>query len=155
MKKIKTTDCLLKGFKIGYLLFFLFPLTSSAQQIVVNTMANEGQEVPLKRDSVMRIVSFSAKQVSDTAYLSWKVQDMHNNGVFILYRSGDGKNFNVIGTKNVYGIPAKSQIAHYFKDTSCGGGIKFYRLVYISSISEYLISEKIMAETEQTRIAQK
>jgi hypothetical protein len=139
---------------LGLALVFLFLLplglglhgTLFAQEIVVNTMADEGQEVPLKRDTVTSIVSFSAKQVQDTAYLCWKMQDMRNKGVFILYRSGDGKNFSVIATKNVFGVPLKTPVAHYFKDASYGGGTKYYRLVYISSANEYLISEKIMVQ---------
>jgi hypothetical protein len=92
----------------------------------------------------------------DTAYLRWKVQYMRSNGVFILYRSSDGINFNVIGTKNVFGISINKPIAYYFRDADYGGGTKYYRLVYISSASEYLVSEKIKVGAENiVGVAQK
>ncbi|MBI4944914.1 MAG: hypothetical protein HY840_00775 [Bacteroidetes bacterium] len=151
------------GFFLFLILLTFFFTNTSAQQIVLNTMANDGQEVPMKHDTATRIVSFSAKEIKDTSksgmietavYLVWQVQHMRHRGGFILYRSNDGVNFNIIGTKSVSEITGDLVVAHYFKDVSYEG-TKYYRLVYINSNSEYLVSQKIMAGTEQIRTAQK
>ena len=153
MKKNKTK--LFQSVEMISFFLAIFFNSASAQQIVVNTMANDGQEILMKRDTVTIVNFFPVKQVQDTAYLSWTVQNMRNNGVFILYRSSDGKNFIMIGTKEVFGTRLKNTIINYFKDTSCGSKTKFYRLVYINSSSEYLVSEKVIVANEQTKIAQK
>jgi hypothetical protein len=153
MKKNKTK--LFQSVEMISFFLAIFFNSASAQQIVVNTMANDGQEILMKRDTVTIVNFFPVKQVQDTAYLSWTVQNMRNNGVFILYRSSDGKNFIMIGTKEVFGTRLKNPIINYFKDTSCGSKTKFYRLVYINSSSEYLVSEKVIVANEQTKIAQK
>lgn len=138
-----------------YLLFFFNNVSaqiqrSSSGQIILNTLSDDGHEVeiPLMRDTVTHLKYFSAKSGRDTAYLSWQIQNMHNDGEFILYRSNDGKMFSAIATKDVFGSYIKNPVQNYFKDSSCGTGTKYYRLVYISSASEYLISEKVMVQLE-------
>lgn len=114
-------------------------------------MADDGQSIPLKPDTNARINCFVGKQISDTAYLMWKVQDIRNNGTFIIYRSEDGSHFSIIGTKKAIGTPIHNEIAYYIKDFYPYETKKYYRIVYLSNNSEYLVSHKLsMNEAKET-----
>lgn len=141
--------------KIFLLLFTALLFTNSeAQQVVLNTLANDGQEIPLKKDSIGQITALTAKQVQDTVFLCWKVQDIHQNGIFILYSSFDGSKYDIFGTKRAIGIPIHSEIAYYFKDKNSSLQKKYYKVIYISSDSEFLVSEKASSNGEKVIMAE-
>ena len=128
-------------FTILLIAFYAGGACAQGSQIVLNTLADDGREVPMKHDTVTSITSFSGRCINDTTYLKWTTKDMRSKGIFIIYRSSDGINFSMVATKNVFAAPIKSDIANYYRDAS--GGTKYYRLAYINANSEYIVSEKI------------
>jgi len=130
-----------------------FCISAGAQGIMVNSLADNGREIPLKQDTKTRIKSFSGKQINDTTYLVWKVQDMRQNGIFMIYRSDDGETFNIIGTKKAIGVPVHNEIAYYAQDIHPSGLIKYYRIFYVSETSEYLASDKLLMNDDGKSLA--
>lgn len=140
---------------IYFLAAMLFLLMhAQAQQVIVNTMANEGQVIPLKTDEQAKFKCFVGKQVADTAYLMWKVQDMCQSGTFIIYRSDNGREFNIVGTKKAIGVPVHNEIAYYIKDAYPRDLRRFYRIVYLSESSQYLLSDMLMMKDQTKTFAE-
>lgn len=127
-----------------FLLFLFAAFNGKSQNIVVNTMANDGQEVPMQRDTLMHIRVVIAREKNDTAYLGWVMSPMKKKGTLFIYRSSDGSNFSIIGVRNITSVPSEIETAYYFSDEHYGGGTKYYRIIYINSSSEYFAGEKIV-----------
>ena len=104
-----------------------------------------------KKAAPVKITSFKAKNANGKIYLRWNVENLKKKGVFMVYRSCDGKLFDTIGSRLAENVPFEQQEqgVNYFTDeTGIKEGAKHYRIVFIGGASECLVSEKISVENE-------
>ncbi len=126
--------------------FFLLFLSVSSYSQAHFTFSNSlpfsisDTTVILMKDTVAKIVSFTAKKNGNKIYFKWSITNLKDNGVFVIYRSMDGKDFQNIGTKKGIGVPISNEIAYYFSyETTTGEA--YYKIDFISNKSKYLCSE--------------
>src|ERR1051326_7737117 len=74
------------------------------------------QTKTMEKDTLSLLKSFSAKYNLGNVYLKWIVSNLRSDGLFIIYRSTDGINYDVIGYKNAVSVPVPNDIAYYFTD---------------------------------------
>ena len=102
-----------------------------------------------KKATPVKITSFKAKNANGKIYLRWNVENLKKKGVFMIYRSVDGNEFNTIGSRLADNAIVENQAVNYFTDENgIKEGAKSYRIVFIGSASECLVSEKISVENE-------
>ncbi|TAL61178.1 MAG: hypothetical protein EPN85_05565 [Bacteroidetes bacterium] len=118
------------------------------------SLEKNGSETPLTLDPFAQIISFNAKTAGGKVYLHWNVINLQQDGLFVIYASNDGENYHPVGSKKAIGTPVKKPIAYYFKeDKEYLGEKKYYRIVYLSAASRYLLSERISLGEEKASVA--
>lgn len=107
-----------------------------------------------KKATPVKITSFKAKNANGKIYLRWNAENLKKKGVFMVYRSCDGKHFDTIGSRLAeHPSFEKQPPVNYFTDeTGITEGAKEYRIVFIGGASECLVSEKINVENESIGI---
>jgi len=138
----------------------LLPLTFTAmifaaQQLsaqTVNFVIND-LEIEVTKDTVAHIKSFTGKHYEGKTYLNWNVTDKHTDGTYVIYRSSDGKNYEVIGLKNGIGVPISSPIAYYFTDESPCDGTSTYKIFHFGINNSFLVSDKVNVTINKTYLS--
>jgi hypothetical protein len=124
--------------------------TVAFSQVEVATSL-ENQTIQLTPDTCMVYSSFKATINTGKAYLAWTAKHLREDGLFIIYRSEDGVNFENIGSKAGVGVPVPTAIAYYFTDPSPTVEKMHYKLLFISKSNTFVMSDKITAvNTSQT-----
>src|SRR5687768_10957151 len=107
---------------VFFILFIFFKINLYAQCIPFAP----GSGGLLSKDTVAELKSFSAQHNSGSVYLKWVVANQHCDGIYIVYRSAGGLEYELIGKKQGIGVPVSNDIAYYFKDTSPLMGMATY-----------------------------
>lgn len=118
----------------------LFCVNRSQAQLHVST-ADEG--MVFQQDTEATFTSFTATVNAGIIYLKWTMIHLKRDGAFVVYRSADNKNFEMIGTKPGAGVPVSYAIAYYFADERPpSADTLYYKLVFIGN-KTFLASDKI------------
>ena len=128
---------------------YLFCMCTQAQ--IIPSASSTGTEILMAKDTVADITSFSGKYNSGNVFLAWAITNLKNDGIFLVYRSNDGKKFDLIGTKLATGVPIENEIAYYFTDKTFSSGTNIYRVIYISQTLGFLSTEKMIVDTEKEK----
>jgi hypothetical protein len=118
----------------------LSAIPSTAQPI---TMSYNGQEIRVTKDTSAKLIAFNARYCEGKTYLHWDVMDQACDGLYLVYRSFDGKKYEVFGQKKGTGVPVSIPIAYYFQDENPKEGVTYYKVVHIAEDKTYLASENI------------
>lgn len=110
--------------------------------VTVSAQLN-GQENQLVKDTISNLVAFSGKYNSGKVYLKWIVENQHSDGLYLMYRSHDGVQYEYIGNQNGIGVPISNQLAYYLIDENPGANATYFKLLHISKNNTYMLSEKI------------
>jgi hypothetical protein len=78
----------------------------------------------------IQLLSFTAKMVDDFIALEWSTASELNNEVFLIEKSVDGKNYEVIGKVDGAGN-SNTIIKYFFVDENLSKGVAYYRLKQI------------------------
>ena len=113
--------------------------------LLINTAKISAQTYKVEscEDTMAQFTSFTGRYVEGVTYLHWDIVNQHTNGIYTIYRSLDGNNYEVIGRMKGVGVPISIPIAYYFQDKSPHEGTTYYRLVHLSKDKNYLLSDKI------------
>lgn len=133
-------------FTTGFLFISLF---MNAQQAPVSSNGNNEKEITTA-DTSAQLTFFAGKYFEGKTWLHWEVKNQSCDGMYLIYRSADGKEWEIIGRKEGIGVPVEIPIAYYLQDEHPHTGTNYYRLVHISKDKTYLVSEKISIEAEGT-----
>ena len=93
-------------------------------------------------DSVAELKKFTGKIFGDVCYLHWNITNQHQDGIYLIFKSFDNKNFDLLGQKQGIGIPNSLEIAYYYKDEIAYESA-YYKLVHLSKNYSLLMSEVI------------
>ncbi len=118
-------------------LIALFAKASNAQSAAAE------KNYALAKDTSAELKSFSAKYNSGKVYLKWTVTGQRNDGVIVVFRSYDNKNFEVIGYKEGVGIPVANDISYFFTDESALQKTTYYKILHIGKSPNYFFSSAI------------
>jgi len=151
LKKISATVCIAIGVPSVWCTLFSqsVELNSHMTQIIQNK--NEH----FRRDTSAAITLFTATLVERTVYLHWNTAKQKSNGLYVIYRSHDGGNYEVIGYKKGVGVPIQSDIAYYFADESPCPGTNYYGIVHIGCNQTFLASKIIGIENADLLVGYK
>ena len=137
-------NCIKNNLLLFLTVALLFCKTATMAQVVF--AVNGSEETVYAADSTARITSFTAKYSSGKVYLHWMVANQHLDGLYIIYRSVDGVNFEVAGTKQGVGVPISKNIGYYFTDSECASHTRSYRLVHVANNKTFCMSDKIIID---------
>ena len=117
-----------------FLVTMVIVITAACNALTAQTvsMITGEKEIILSKDASAKITSFSGKYNAGKVYLKWTVANQHADGVYIIYRSTDGVNYEAISQKQGIGVAISQGIAYYFTDESPCNEIAYYKLVHIS-----------------------
>jgi uncharacterized protein YjhX (UPF0386 family) len=116
------------------ILLIAFPAHIRSQVLDFNS---KGGSIFLGKDSAAKITSLNCKNTNGKTFLEWGVTGLTNNGLFIIYRSNDKKNYRPIGVKKGVGVPIPNEIAYYFIDDSARGKTDcYYKLEFMLSTDD-------------------
>src|ERR1035441_5831085 len=101
-----------KNTLLGTLFVFAFAGNAIAQ--ISESIKKGVMEKNMRADTAVHLTSFTARIISENAYLKWTVTSLKQDGIFLVYFSSDGITFSVIGDKTAIGVPVKNDIAYYF-----------------------------------------
>ena len=125
--------------------------TSLFSQTIVSEFSSESAQT-LSKDTVARLTSFQATCNSDKVYLKWTIVNQHVDGIYIIYRSTDGINYENIGSKAGIGVPISKEIAYFFTDTTPVYETEYYKILHVSKGNSFLTSDKIIINHDNSAL---
>lgn len=103
-----------------------------------------GKEVFLHKDNLMNIRSLLIRQVEDKVYLSWVAENQKCDGTFIVYRSSDGQNFEIIGVQQAVKTPDNNAVGYGFIDNvSVPYGQVYYKIMHLGTDNSFYVSNEV------------
>ena len=128
----------------------LFSTGSKAQLAV----SSEDGAIVFSKDTVAQFTSFTATINENIVYLKWTITNLKQSGAFAVYRSADGKNFDLIGTTPATGVTVAYDIAYYFTDSApLLSKASYYKLVFIGTNKTFLAGDKISVASNLLPVA--
>lgn len=131
------------------LLFFIVFIAMPAMcfsQTNMNTLIENDQTIFTQEEKINNSLNASVTLAfnSDVVYINWVTNENKEDNYYMIERSNDGVNFNVIGLKN--GITSKTNInlMYSYIDKSPLSNYSYYRIKQISNRS----NEKMTASYE-------
>ena len=106
-------------------------------------MSYNGKEIAVLKDTLSRFILFTGKYCEGKTYLHWEIECQKEDGIYIVYRSIDDVNYELLGSKQGIGVPVFFPISYYLQDENPPEGTVWYTLVHISKNKIYMVSEKI------------
>jgi len=137
--------------KLKYIVAFItllslghFTLASYSQDLALN---EEAWDITPKEIENTTLVSFKAIYNTGNVYLKWRVKNETEDGLFIIERSSDTKNFKTIKFKQGIGVPICLPLLYCSIDERPLQGTNYYRLVKTYQDGRYYHSNVIKLVT--------
>lgn len=145
MKNIKLKSTTLTLFLAIFILtgFAAKPFTEKPPEIKSSIRKNTNEKTN-KKDTFANFSTFKGKVVSGSIYLQWTVEGLRQNGIFLIYSSADGIDYDPIGTKNAVGVSIDNPIAYYFNLKDSGEPTQYFKIVYVSNDSRFQVSDLLI-----------
>jgi hypothetical protein len=109
----------------------------------------------LKTDTVAKLASFSGQYNTGKIYLKWTVANQHADGLYLVYRSADGINYENIGNKQGVGVPISKEIAYFFIDNRPFAKTAHYKIIHIGNNQTFLYSDQLTVYNDNTATVSK
>lgn len=126
---------------IGFMTILPLVQASWSQDLPFN---EEAWEITPVEIASATLVDFKAIYNTGSVYLKWLVKNEKEDGLFIIERSGSGKNFEAIAYKQGIGVPLSCPILYCSIDKSPLQDTSYYRLVKTLQDGRFYCSEAIM-----------
>ena len=124
-------------------------------QTASRTIFRYGEEVRIEPDSISQPKKFNAKVNEGKIYLSWSVANVTRPGMYVIERSDNGKDYDVIGFKKGVAAGAPVELSFYFTDREPLAGRSMYKVTHIADDNTYFefepVSVKIAKESKQSQ----
>lgn len=135
------------------LLVIIFLLNAIGIPAMAQKESVVGNEWQLSSDTAAKLGSFTGRYLAGKVYLKWTIAGQQQDGIYLIYRSIDGVNYENIGSKQGIGVPISKDIAYYFTDDKFFvSGTKYYRLVHVNKSLTYLASECVVVTDENSMV---
>jgi len=142
----------MKNFK--YILLFIVAIALQINMQAQNLLVSINDE-NLIEDSAAKISSLTATVDSGSVYLKWTVSNQKEDGMYLVFSSSNGVDYENIGNKIGVGVPISNDIAYYFVDSSPVGEIVNYKLVHIAKNKTFINSATIKVKNKKVFLAAK
>ena len=112
-------------------------ITAAKAQQRIKTIFRYGEEIKIEPDTAVKIKKLTVTPKEGKVYLSWVVFNNMKNGMYVIERSIDGNNFEVIGFKK--GIPTSLplDLTFYYSDNIEVNEKITYRVIHIAEDNTY------------------
>lgn len=102
-----------------------------------NYFGQNKQYLTTVADNIQKnVTSFSAKSCEGKVYLNWTTHCIKYDGIYIIERSTDNKNFSLIGLKAGTGCDLNIDLLHCWTDKNAPEGNVYYRLQWVQNKNE-------------------
>lgn len=115
---------------------------------VVASISQAGTEIILKNDTAVQMRSFDGKYMNGKVYLRWVVARQTSDGIYVVYRSFNGVDYEFLGYKNGIGVPTPCDIAYFFVDELPGPEYMYYKFIHVGNNKKFQSSEKIIVSAD-------
>ncbi len=105
-----------------------------------------GKETYLHDDTSVNLKMFMGRNLGSQTYLIWVVSNLNSEGSFIICRSKDGENYEIIGVKPSGTVPQKNYTGYYFIDKHPCAGAGHYKVIHIDKNNSCFKSHDIIIE---------
>lgn len=100
-----------------------------------------GQEIFLHKNAEAGLRSFLARNVGGKTYLAWVTENFNNEGSFLIYRSSDGENYEIIGVQQTYKMPRTGELGYFFIDQApITSSTVFYKVLHLGTDNSFFKS---------------
>jgi hypothetical protein len=102
----------------------------------------------LTEDSLNTFISFSPVNLDGKTYVRWLVKNDKKQGIFIVERSEDGGDFEVLGFRDRVGTELTVNLFYSFVDEEPLPGTNFYRVMQVGADNTYKYSSIVKIKNE-------
>ena len=95
------------------------------------------------------LIGFKAVYFEGKTYLNWKVQNEKQDDLFIIFRSFDNDNFEIIDIKQGIGTPIEAPIFYSYIDKEPLDGISYYKILKVYADRSYYQSSVVMVTANE------
>ena len=129
-------------------------ITVAKAQHRVKTIFRYGEEVSINPDTAITVKKFTATPREGKVYLNWVVYNNMKNGMYVIERAIDGKEFEVIGFKK--GIPTSLplDLAFYYTDEPAVNCKISYKVTHIAEDNTYFEFPEVNVKGKKGQLAQ-
>lgn len=115
----------------------IFTISAATAQRGTKTIFRYGEEVHIKADTAAQPQKLTAKAAAGKIYLGWSVFNNCKAGMYVIERSIDGKDFEVIGFKK--GVPSTIplELNFFYTDSEPLSGKIVYKVTHIAQDNTY------------------
>ena len=118
--------------------FYIVTLSGYTQMVVPEKNGNTfklGKERPCKLDN------FHAREAGGKVYLQWFIKEVDETGFFIISRSDNERDFEMIGSKDDYPTETCTNLMYCFIDENPLGGVSYYQIMKVYKDGSYYYSD--------------
>lgn len=101
----------------------------------------------LKADTLNTFISFSPVHLDGKTYVRWLVKNDKKDGVFIVERSEDGKEFEALGFRDRVGTQLLVNLFYSYIDEEPIAGENHYRVMQVGADNSYRYSPVVKVTT--------
>lgn len=130
--------------KLIFTIISLLGLMAGANaQSNAKTIFRYGEEVLIRPDTIAQPKKLTAKANSGKIYLGWSVANSCKRGMYVIERSVNGSDYEVIGFKKSVAGSEYLQLSYYFTDQEPVGGKASYKVTHIAEDNTYFEFEPV------------
>jgi hypothetical protein len=112
-----------------------------------STLLNRGK---LTADTLNTFISFSPVHLDGKTYVRWLVKNDKKDGVFVVERSEDGKEFEALGFRDRVGTQLLVNLFYSYVDEEPLPGENHYRVMQVGADNSYRYSSVVKVVTPAT-----
>src|ERR1051326_5852104 len=118
---------------------------TKAQMPFDESIYSNGKEIFMQRDTCLHLSSFSVKEENGNNCIRWMASSQKYDGTFLVYRSRDGVNYEIIGVEPSSKETGNNSPANYFYSDPDPPGYSSccYKIVHLSINNAYFISSVV------------
>ena len=120
-----------------------FSVNVKAQDQLEEPVYSNGKEVFMKKDTCLRLQSFSAQSENGKICIRWSVSNLKSVGTFLVYRSNDGLNYEIIGIRQSEKETGAVSAVYYYVDCSPVSPQCCYKIVHLGINNAYFVSSEL------------
>jgi hypothetical protein len=126
-----------------------FAVSANAQS-ATRTIFRYGEEVRITPDTIAQPKKLTATASSGSIYLGWAVSSNSKTGIYVIERSVNGNDYEVIGFKKGVASSLPVQISFYFTDREPVGGKASYKVTHIAEDNTFFEFEPVTIKRSKT-----
>ena len=119
-----------------------------ALSLVLHEKKSNG-EIEIRDIGSNTLLEFKAKQIGGKAYTQWQVRGENENGLFIIERTVNCEDYELIGFRKGIGVLTETPLLYSWIDKNPIAGNSWYRLLKIYKDGRYYYSDPVIASTTQ------